>query len=106
MLWFLKDRSLNVTEAALQIRRYNAWRVENGYDNVSFESVESEFNTGKALLLDQRDLLGRARRTLLATSQGTEVTWMYDLVGIACHVIGCHSTPLNRRGYKVSWVTW
>ena len=86
MLWFLKDRSLDVAEAALQIRRYNAWRVENGYDNVSFESVESEFNTGKALLLDQRDLLGR-----------------WGLADIARHVKDIFFSNVRRAPRRFTW---
>lgn len=59
MLWFLKDRGLDVVEAAEKCLKYNAWREEKGYHSIAFASVEEEFNTGKAVLLDQRDVLGR-----------------------------------------------
>lgn len=59
MRWFLKDRALDVEAAAEKVRKYNTWRVENQYDNISFESVREEFDTGKAVLLEERDLLGR-----------------------------------------------
>jgi len=59
LVWFLKDCALDVTEAAEKVAKYNAWRVENDYLDVTFASVEAEYGTGKALLLDAQDLLGR-----------------------------------------------
>ena len=59
MRWFLKDRDLDVEEAAIKVRKYNAWRVENKYENITLESVRDEFETGKAVLLEERDVLGR-----------------------------------------------
>ena len=51
LLWFLKDCALDVPEAAAKVAKYNAWRIDNDYLDVSFASVEPEFKTGKALLL-------------------------------------------------------
>ena len=54
MRWFLKDRGLEVEEAAEKVRKYNAWRVENGYESIAFDTVREEYETGKAVLLDER----------------------------------------------------
>ena len=59
MLWFLKDRDLDVGAAAEKCRKYNEWREVNNYQRIDFDSIKEEYSTGKALLLEQRDLLGR-----------------------------------------------
>ena len=56
--WFLKDRGLEVQEAADKLARYAQWRVD-GFTNLSLDDpvVREEAATGKAYLRDDTDVV-------------------------------------------------
>jgi hypothetical protein len=56
--WFLKDRSLEVEEAADKLARYAAWRA-NGFTSLSLDdtAIAAEAATGKAYLRDDTDVV-------------------------------------------------
>jgi len=60
LAWFLRDRKLDVDKAADKTKKYLQWRSEDGYENLSrSQEVEEEALSGKAVLLNERDVLGR-----------------------------------------------
>jgi hypothetical protein len=56
--WFLKDRSLEVEEAADKLARYVQWRAD-GFSNLSLDdsAIAAEAATGKAYLRDDTDVV-------------------------------------------------
>jgi len=58
LVWFLKDRKLDVAKTVEKIRSYQAWR-SRGFACLTAADVAAEAATGKARLLAERDVLGR-----------------------------------------------
>jgi hypothetical protein len=58
--WFLRDRKLDADKATEKTKKYLQWRMDDGYDALaSAPDVAEEAATGKAVLLAERDVLGR-----------------------------------------------
>ena len=56
--WFLRDRSLEVEEAADKLTRYAQWRAD-GFTSLSLDdaAIAAEAATGKAYLRDDTDVV-------------------------------------------------
>ncbi len=58
--WFIRDRKLDGEAALKKIVKYQSWRKENfSQESLNAPSVIEEAKTGKAVLMKERDVLGR-----------------------------------------------
>ncbi|CAL6425597.1 unnamed protein product [Bathycoccus prasinos] len=58
--WFVRDRKLDGEAALKKIVKYQTWREENfSKESLNAPSVIEEGKTGKAVLMKERDVLGR-----------------------------------------------
>jgi len=74
--WFVRDRKLDEEQALKKILKYQNWRDGNfSIEALNAQSVVEEAKTGKAVLMDERDILGRpvVLVTLIKHDVGTRV---------------------------------
>ena len=58
--WFIRDRKLDGEAALKKLVKYQSWRKENfSQESLNAPSVIEEAKTGKAVLMKERDVLGR-----------------------------------------------
>ncbi|KAL6769321.1 CPSFL1 [Auxenochlorella protothecoides x Auxenochlorella symbiontica] len=87
-VWFLRDRRLDVAEAAGKLEAMLDWRARIGADGLDWASVAKEAASGKVYLHPHRDVLGRpvvvihVRKHVMGASPGADsqrlCAWILD----------------------------